>query len=188
MSAAGLSRWVLGGRVCENKCQFLQNWSPQMMTNISILKTGKHLNDIQHMHFSGICYNPYKHPTLMLLSRRGSASYKCIVLNIKSSLACPWNQLFCIPEHRERSKHSFLCVQVCSFQSVCSLQNHINQDIISETRGICSFSYGRFATLHIACCSRRGRELIHDWSRSQRNSWDDQTLQQGLLNLLWDVV
>lgn len=191
-SAAGLSRWVSGGGGgCENKCQFLQNWSPQMTTNISILKTGKHLNDIQHMHFSGVCFNLYRHCTLMLLSR-SSAPYKWTVLKIKSSSTCPWtprvNQLFCILEHWQWSKHSFLCVQVCSFQSMCSLQNHINQDIISETRGICSFSYGLFATLHIACCSRRVRELIHDWSRSLRDSWDDQTLQQGLLGALWDVV
>lgn len=142
--------------------------------------------------FLSICFNLYRHPTLKLLSRSGSASYKWILLNIKSALTRRWtprvNQLFCILEHRERSKHSFLYVQVCSFQSVRLLQNHINQDIISETRGIYSFSYGLFATLHIACCCRRGREIIHDWSRSQRDSWDDQTLQQGLLNLLWDVV
>lgn len=43
-------------------------------------------------------------------SRRGSTSYKVMLLNIKSSLTFPWtprvNQLFCSPEYRERSKHS----------------------------------------------------------------------------------
>lgn len=168
-----------------------------MTTNISILKMGNHLYDIEHMHFSGICSNLYGHLTLMLLSRRGSASYKWMLLNIKSSLTCfltlRVNQLMFILEHRERSnfvKTVFprMCMQVYSFQSVRSLQNHINQDIISETGGICSFIYVLFATLHIACWSRRGRELIHDWSQSKRDSWEGQTLQQGPLNLLWDAV
>lgn len=122
-----------------------------IISNGAIIKMGKHLYDTRHMHFSGICFNLYRHPKLMLHPRRGSSLYKLILPNIKSSFNLPLNAKgkSCNPysgtliKHGEGSvffffKHSFrVCACKCDYFSRCArFKNHIIKSTLHQKLGV----------------------------------------------------